>query len=352
MLEFLSVSKTDILEFLREYFRSIDRDYRGINRWGADTSQRLLDYLSGGKMIRGGLIRFTHDMYGGSHSAESTAAGAAMELFQAAFLIHDDIMDRDAYRRGKPSMHAQYSRLAAEEGNADSAHMGEALGICIGDLAIFQGNEILGTLDIPAEMKTRLLRRFSRELEFVGIAQMGDVYQGASPEPVSKEDILTLYRYKTGRYTFSLPFAAGLILAGCSEDIVNRFILLGEKMGILFQIKDDELGLWADEEELGKPVGSDIGNDKKTLFRELLFAKALPKERKKLAEIFGNGSPSPQDILFVRQSLKSSGVAGEVAAYSSALDKDARALVANLDIAAEWKAKLSLLLDFNRDRSK
>jgi geranylgeranyl diphosphate synthase type I len=275
-----------------------------------------------------------------------------MEIFQSSFLIHDDIMDRDQTRRGKPAMHAQYAGLASAEGLHDHNHLGEALGICAGDLALFIAFDILSRAAAEPEVKARLLSCFCRELEYVGLAQMADVWQGAGSRGAAIEDILALYRYKTGRYTFSLPFAAGLILAGQDQECVKRFVLLGEKMGILFQIKDDELGLWAEEKELGKPIGSDIAENKKTLHRELLFARADEETRERLAAIFGNDALTREDVDFVRSRMDALGVRAEAAQTAQKLYREATALIDGLPPRQPWTDRLRQLLAYNMSRGK
>ncbi len=354
MLAFLAETKKAMLGFLDDFFTEVGEDYGKINRWGPDTLPRLRDFLSGGKMIRGGLVRFTHDMHRGLALGDAVAAGAAMELFQSAFLIHDDIMDRDLVRRGKPSVHAQYRSLCAAEGLRDADRVGEALGICAGDIAIFLAFEILASLRSDPGTACRLLRLFSRELQYVGLAQMADVHNGASDRPISREETLAMYRYKTGRYTFSLPFAAGLVLAGAGEAAVDDFTRLGETLGLLFQIKDDELGIWGREAELGKPVGSDVAENKKTLYREILFRRAAGPARDRLAAVFGGPAPSAADLDFVREQLETSGVRGEVAALVDGLSAEAGRLITSLAAGKgePWREMLEELLAFNLGRTK
>jgi len=353
MLNYLADSKNLIITRFDSHLRELREDFSRINRWGPDTLSRLRDYIAGGKMIRGGLIRSTHDMFSGRAESEALSAGVAMELFQAAFLIHDDIMDRDETRRGKPSIHAQYARLAASEGIEDSAHLGEALGICTGDLAIFMAFEILGRLELSDSIKTRLLLRFCREFSYVGLAQMDDVYLGAGERGSSREAILSLYTYKTGRYTFSLPFAAGLILAGRDEATEKTFMELGEMMGVLFQIKDDELGIWSDEGELGKPVGSDLSENKKTLYRELLYARASEQERATLDGIYGSATVSSEDLACVRELLDRHSVKKEMDAFTAELSDRAEVLIRGLPSLSEgWRSRLLDLLVYIRERKK
>jgi geranylgeranyl diphosphate synthase type I len=355
MFTYMKTAKTRLIRFLETCFDGISPDYGNVNSWGRDTLRRLLDYTCGGKMIRGGLVSFTHDMYGGKYPDAAIAAGAAMELFQSAFLIHDDIMDRDETRRGRPAMHVQYRKLAADAALREAGHLGEALGICCGDMALFIAFDILCGLKTSGGVQGRLLSRYCRELEYVGLAQMADVWQGASPGGTAREDILALYRCKTGRYTFSLPFAAGLILAEQEEKTVNHFVLLGEKMGILFQIKDDELGLWAEEEELGKPVGSDISENKKTLYREILFARADEATKKKLVTIFGAEKTERGDLAFVRAKMEELGVRDEVAETRQGFYRETLDMInarPQDPATAPWTDKLRQLLDYNMNRGK
>jgi geranylgeranyl diphosphate synthase type I len=353
MFAYMKTAKTRLTGFLQSYFENLEPDYKNVNPWGKDTLGRLLDYTCSGKMIRGGLVGFTHDMYAGGCPEAAVAAGAAMELFQSAFLIHDDIMDRDEVRRGRPAMHTGYTRLAGEARLHEPGHLGEALGICCGDLALFLAFDILCSLDIDGGVKGRLLPRYCRELEYVGLAQMADVWQGASPDGATREEILALYRCKTGRYTFSLPFAAGLILAGQEEELVNHFVLLGEKMGILFQIKDDELGLWADEKDLGKPIGSDISENKKTLYREILFARADGATKEKLHTLFGAEGLGIEDLAFVRAAMQNLGVREEVAKTGNSFYRETLGMINALPASpatAPWIDKLRQLLDYNMSR--
>jgi len=133
----------------------------------------------------------------------------------------------------------------------------------------------------------------------VGTAQMDDVAWGSSINLPEKKQILELYKHKTGRYTFSLPLAAGAILAGQENNTIQELMELGENLGILFQIRDDELGLVGDEKKLGKPVGSDIKEGKKTLHYLQLMSCASDEEKKVLKTIFGNLNASAEDIGFV-----------------------------------------------------
>jgi len=108
---------------------------------GRAALDRILEYCLRGKMIRGSLVYLGLESAAAGGAAAASAADSvalAMELFQAGLLVHDDIMDRDETRRGAPSIHALYAGEARAEGAIDGLHVGEALGICSGDLCYFE----------------------------------------------------------------------------------------------------------------------------------------------------------------------------------------------------------------------
>jgi len=303
---------------------------------GRDAANRLEEFTSRGKMLRGCLVKLGYDLIKGinpvtpeSEKESAMLAGAAMELFQSGLLAHDDIMDRDRVRRGAPTMHVGYEHTLKRGGYDDPAHHGEALAICAGDLAYFAAFQLLSEMPASATRSVQAIRMAARELCVVGIAQMQDVANGAvaqgsvnpfrdAPTEPSEEDILALYRYKTGRYTFSLPLALGCTIADGSD--AERIALeeAGEELGVLFQLKDDELGLFADEKVLGKPVGADIRENKKTLFRRRLLTRADDDTRKRLEVIFGNPDAGAPEAGFVRSQLDQLGVRAEIAAMMQA----------------------------------
>jgi geranylgeranyl diphosphate synthase type I len=355
MLAYFDSIRQRISAVLRAFFAAKRPELANVNPFGPDAGDRLLNFALQGKMIRGCLVPLGHALASeGIHTevpAAAVQAGAAMELFQSGLLVHDDIMDRDLLRRGRPTLFHQYAEVAAQEGRTDPGHSGEALGICAGDVAYFLAFELLAGLDAEPERVRAVVALSARELTAVGVAQMQDVAWGTSHDVVSDQDILRMYAYKTGRYTFSLPLMAGGILAGAPPALLAQFSSLGESVGIVFQIRDDELGLFGDERETGKPVGSDIREGKKTLFFTGLMARAQGQQRRRLAGIFGNRQSSEADIAYVRDLAVSLGVTSSVSEIAKDLEAKARALIDGIGAGAEVdRAALSDLLGFTMER--
>ncbi|MBN1409566.1 MAG: polyprenyl synthetase family protein [Spirochaetales bacterium] len=308
MNDFIAEQKKSIIEYLSRYTSNLLKTIHPGLETAEDVLSRILEFSVKGKMIRGALARLGCLLFSKGQNGETVKMGAALELFQSALLIHDDIMDRDLSRRGMDTLFYHYARAASEQGIKDSRHTGESLGICAGDIAFFMAFDILAGLNAPPDVKTKILSLCSREMSLVGAAQMMDVLRNSGPGPAEADSIILLYRYKTGRYTFALPLAMGALLASAAGEAVEKLMKTGETLGIIFQIKDDELGLFGDETTVGKPVGSDIKEGKKTLHFHYLIESADAAERNRLASVFGNRDLSGPDMKFVRELMVKYGV--------------------------------------------
>jgi geranylgeranyl diphosphate synthase, type I len=332
--------------------------------------ERIAEFCGRGKMIRGCLVFLGADSARGRSAAADEGAAttdiglaaAAMELFQAGLLAHDDIMDRDELRRGAPTIHARYAMEARSrsETTDEALHVGESLAICLGDLCYFEGFAAL----------TRALNGNPRYGEIVGlcasglgevaVAQMTDVAWGAGSAEVPEEEILAMYRGKTAHYSFSLPLAVGALAAaggaahGVGADIVGRLYELGEKLGVLFQIRDDELGLFGSPESTGKAPGSDLREGKKTLFRSRLLAASPAEEAPRLRALFGGEvETSAKDIDYIRSLSERLGVARSIAEMSRRAGDEARGIVRALpDLAPDTRSVLEGLVEYVTRRER
>ncbi|MCE1195533.1 polyprenyl synthetase family protein [bacterium] len=282
----------------------------------------LEEYALNGKMLRGVLACLGHDLFDadtsvnadtlGEGSRDVFALAAALECFQAGLLVHDDIMDKDDLRRGAPTMHRRFERLETAAGvpERNAAALGEAIGICAGDIYYFIAWNIIARLGASQGAL------FSRELVNVCLAQIADVRFGSRGAFPTIEQILEVYAYKTARYTICLPLCAGAILSG-RADAQPALETLGLNLGVLFQIKDDYLGLFGDEKQLGKPIGSDIREGKKTPFMILLHDALGSEERPRFEATFGNPAINAGDIAYIRALVREKGVDAQVRALET-----------------------------------
>jgi len=209
--------------FLVTFLDSKKESFSQVNAFGPDLLTRVKKLAVAGKTVRGSLVLFSFCFTNKKPSEEAIKLAASMELIHTALLIHDDIMDKDTKRRGMPAMHIQYKS--------------EAVAMSVADVLFFLAFELIGTLKTDAVTLGRIVRLVGREYEAVGIAQMADVAKTAK----TKVDIVSLYTYKTARYTFALPLMLGAILAGTTKEMLRYLESYGVAVGVLFQIRDDML---------------------------------------------------------------------------------------------------------------
>lgn len=352
MKEILAEYPDNIKAYLNNLLEEKGNSNGRINRWGKDVAGRLKKFSTIGKMIRGSLVLFTQEMYGKKNNDESLKVAAAIELFHSGLLIHDDIIDRDDLRRGNPSVHYQYNNLGMEERLQDPHQFGISMGICAGDIAFFIGFELLSTLNIKYSVKDKLLQLFSREFTSVGLGQMQDIFFAESRQDPKEEDILNLYLHKTARYTFSLPFILGGLLSDISEQEIEYLEKLGELLGLIFQIRDDELGLFGEVIDFGKPIGSDIEEKKKTLFYLHLFKFAAEDERKQLSTLFGSPNISADSVKYVQDLIIKHNIKQNIHDRMLDYKRNAEKIISEMGIDGNYRKILHNIIDFNLNRTK
>ncbi len=331
ILEYMAAKRPAIANELRSIADRRGRVLQGRMAGGADLMGRIVEMSLKGKMIRGCLVFLGRDVAVPTDAArpdgEVVGLAAAMELFQTGLLVHDDIMDRDTLRRGGPTIHASYASELRDAGIEESGRFGEALGICAGDACYFEAFAALAPTLAGKPRASEILAVCAEFLSEVVVAQMADVRWGASETEASEADILAMYRFKTARYSFSLPLAVGVLSAG-SDALAPPLIELGELLGTLFQLRDDELGLFGDMASTGKGVGSDLREGKKTLFRARLLAAAPSRELPRLAALFGGTvEAGPEDIAYIRRLSEELGVMRSIVELSRKSEEEARAII-------------------------
>jgi len=354
MFSYFIRKKEIISECLTKFFQNDISLCHPINRFSQEVPQLLLEYALSGKMIRGGLVYLGYELTGKETPASLVYVASAIELLQSALLIHDDIMDQDELRRGKPTVHITFATKARTVQEKANLQLGTSLAICVGDIAFFLAGRLLGQADLPLAKLKELLALLNKELVWVGLAQMEDVYlslQAFGPG-LSEADILNLYRYKTGRYSFSLPLSCGALLAGLASDEIGLLESLGEDLGLIFQLKDDELGLFSSEEDLGKPIGSDLRQGKKTLLLVKLWPTLSESERKEVLLILKNPSQNQAQLEFIRQLLREKGICHQQAILINKLAHSCQEKIAQFkSIADPSKEILSQLINYSLKRN-
>ena len=264
--------------------------------------------LSGGKRLRAALMYYSYLGAGGENRDEILRATVSVELIHAFLLVHDDIIDRDNLRHGVATLHARYSDKAKKFfPDKDATHFGNSIALILGDMLYAFGNDVIFRADFPRENVFRALSCLQRIVTHTVTGQARDIYieyQGKATE----EEILSMYENKTARYSIEGPLHLGWLLAGGDEEVLKLYSEFAIPVGIAYQIQDDILGVFGDEQAIGKPVGSDIAEGKYTL----LVAKAMElgtgSQKDELRRILGIGEGiTGQDIEVFRNLLTETG---------------------------------------------
>lgn len=261
----------------------------------------------GGKSLRAAVLLLSCGAVGGQEDVAIPAA-AAVEVYHTWTLVHDDIIDRDDKRRGLPTIHTEYTKIAREEMGFDeieAAHYGLTIGLLTGDLQqawpIFLLAEVAQNHNVNAALVLNLLSDLTGRLAPTLIAgETLDVqYSKESLNAITEELVLDMLWKKTGAlYEFAGQAGAAIGLGDVSlqDPMVRNIAAFCGKCGTAFQLQDDILGIVGDESKLGKPVGSDIREGKRTTITLHAFKHASPTQRSQLQKILGKPDANDDDI--------------------------------------------------------
>ena len=202
---------------------------------------------------------------------------AALELMHTFALVHDDVMDESATRRGRPTAHRIF---AAQHG----ARFGSAAAILTGDLCLVWADQLLARTPLPTGTLFAVRAAYDRMRVEAVAGQYLDVLGETRPEDWSVERALLVARHKTASYTVQRPLQFGLALTGRRFEVLNAaYDRYGLLVGEAFQLRDDLLGVYGDPAVTGKPAGDDLRTGKPTALLMLAQQLATPAQRHELA---------------------------------------------------------------------
>jgi geranylgeranyl diphosphate synthase type I len=263
--------------------------------------------LNSGKRIRPILFYYGYLVAGGKDIEKILKTAIAVEFIHSYLLIHDDIIDQDDFRHGGLSMHCKYKEKYKDEfKNKDLKHFGTSMAIIVGDLTSVFGYEILTNSDFPLDLKVKAISKLNSIVSNTLTGEAMDVVLGMNAS-FSKSEIIEMQKYKTAKYTIEGPLHLGAILAGAGEKLLESLSRFAIPLGIAFQIQDDIIGIFGDEKKIGKPMGSDIIEGKKTLLIAEALERADDEQKEIIYSSLGNRSISLDDVEKVRNIIKETG---------------------------------------------
>ena len=323
-----------------------------IERWAAiddallEPLQSLREFvLAGGKRLRPAFCLWAFVGAGGDVDDPCVIdAGAGLELLHTFALIHDDVMDNSKRRRGNATVHVQFEDAHHERTwRGETRRFGEGAAILIGDLAFVYADQMLrgapaAAIDVFNEL--RLEVNVGQYLDLVGTVR-GDV---------SVDLARTICRYKSGKYTVERPLHLGAALAGRFDDLAGPLTAYGDPLGEAFQLRDDLLGTFGNEDLTGKPVGEDLREGKPTWMFALARDAAVDGDAELLAQRYGAPDLSPDEVVAIQSIFERTGARAAAERQVEALVDAALAALAVTPITGDARDELDALARFVAER--
>ncbi len=308
--------------------------------------------LNGGKRVRAALAVQGFLAGGKKLNPAIYDIGAAMELIHSYFLIHDDIIDQDDLRRGKPSMHCRFSSsLSKSMPTAHRHHIGESLAILAGDISSVWAYELFAKSNFPSEQKIKALDEMNQMIFKCGAGEILDVAIEFKNHP-KVSDIFKVQIYKTASYTMEGPLAIGAILGGAKPPAIKALRDFARPLGIAFQIQDDILGLFGDEKEIGKPIGSDLRQGKMTLLMLRALKLAGESQKQIIQSVLGKENISKKQINEVRAIVRQTGSLDYSQNLVEKFSAQSKNILQKSSLPDQTKSFLLGLIEYLAERSK
>lgn len=242
-------------------------------------------------------------------------AAAALEMFHAAALVHDDIMDNSDTRRGAPSAHKRFESIHSSSGWSGSAlGFGQSAALLLGDLLLGWSDELFdsGAAALSDATAARAARiEFNQMRTEVTAGQFLDILEEKSWAAQPENELLSrahrVIVYKSAKYSVESPLVIGASLGGAAPAQLDSLRAFGLPLGIAYQLRDDLLGVFGDPDVTGKPAGDDLREGKRTVLIALARTKLPNHSKRLLDELLGDSELDGQQIAILQTAIRDSG---------------------------------------------
>ncbi|MEU5716923.1 polyprenyl synthetase family protein [Streptomyces sp. NPDC020403] len=304
--------------------------------FACDVAERVAEFtLDGGKRLRPAFLWWGMRACGGRAVTAALRLGVALELIQTCALVHDDVMDGSALRRGRPAVHVGLAALARTAGDPARAEaFGRSAAVLVGDLALAWADDTVADTPMAPEVRGRVGDVWQAMRTEMVAGQYLDLH-GQITRSRSPEQALRAACLKSALYTVERPLALGAALSGAERDTARALCAAGRCAGIAFQLRDDLTGVFGDPAGSGKPSGGDIREGKATYL--LAVARARAGEAgdleavRLLDAVVGDPGLAEDELARVREVLTATGARAAVEDEARRLAEQA---VRHLDGAA------------------
>ncbi len=318
----------------------------------APLAEAAADLTRGGKRLRPAFCYWGWRGAGGSaDGADGEAivrAATGLELFQAAALIHDDVMDDSDTRRGMPAIHRRFAELhRGSSWLGTPEHFGVAGAILLGDLCLAWSDELLTGSGLERAALERGRPVFDRmRTELMGGQYLDMLEQArAGQDEGAAERARQVLRYKSAKYTIEHPLLLGGALAGAPQNLLDAYSAYGLPLGEAFQLRDDVLGVFGDPSQTGKPAGDDLREGKRTMLVAIAMRNSTPAQRASLRRHLGDPRLDTASVEELRRVIVETGALTEVERLIDSLVDQARAALTSAPLHEPTRAVLEGLID-------
>ena len=340
--------------------REIEHQGEVLSELGPDVDD-LLDVtaalLRGGKRLRAAFLVWGYcavaDLPVQDAPEDLIMMATAMEFFQAAALLHDDVMDGSDTRRGAPAAHVELADRHQERGwDGRPSAFGLAGAVLAGNLCLTVSDELVARAELPDLTEARRLFAVMRSQLMAG--QFLDVVESVRPwadlpsaERLERAD--RVIRYKSAKYSVEHPLLIGALAAQARPEQITALSRFGLDVGRAFQLRDDLLGVFGDPAVTGKPAGDDLREGKRTV----LVAAALERlpESDAATLIEGLGQDNLGLIAHLQGLIAGSGAVDWVEERITSLTDDALAALGDAGLSEQGYAGLTELARVATQRS-
>jgi geranylgeranyl diphosphate synthase type I len=296
--------------------------------------------LAGGKRLR---PMFCYWGWRGAGEPDATpivVASAALELFHAFALIHDDIMDGSDRRRGEPSVHRLFADLHARSSwRGDPTSYGRNTALLCGDLCAAWSDQMFHECGLSTEQVHQGYAVFATMRTEVIAGQYLDLVSGVGDGSVASA--LTVIRMKAARYTVTRPLQIGAALAGAGPELLAAYVAFGDPLGDAFQLRDDVLGVFGDPAVTGKSILDDLREGKPTVMMALARSSADRAQLGRLRALLGNPELDPEGAAELRGIIVDTGALDRIEQMIKVRADAALAALAQAPITGEVRAVLA-----------
>jgi geranylgeranyl diphosphate synthase type I len=297
----------------------------------APLMEALADLLRGGKRLRPAFCYWGWRGAGGTDSPEIVTVATSLELFQAAALIHDDVMDGSDTRRGQASVHRRVAAL--HRGNrwlGSPEAFGVAGAILAGDLCLSWCDEMYAGSGLAADALLRGRAVFDRMRTELMCGQYLDMLE-SSQSSTTVERARHVILYKSAKYSVAQPLLLGGTLAGAGPELLSTYDAYGLALGEAFQLRDDVLGVFGDPGTTGKPAGDDLREGKRTVLVALTLERCSPAQAAQLRAGLGDPGLGAEGVDALREVMVECGALAAVEEMIAAQSARAHAALAGVD---------------------